>query len=151
MIWHYLSLVALSSIKFMFAPVYGKVAELSFLETYLSVLTGGLLTSFIFFKLTYKLLARAAQKRKSRRENALAMGFEYFEPKKFTRTNKIVVRTRRRFGYFVCAFFFPFFLSVPIGTIIATKFYGKRTLFFPIVIAGLVINGFIGTVIIYLI
>jgi hypothetical protein len=79
------------------------------------------------------------------------MGFEYFEPKKFTRTNKIVVRTRRRFGYFVCAFFFPFFLSVPIGTIIATKFYGKRTLFFPIVIAGLVINGFIGTVIIYLI
>ena len=151
MIWHYFILAALSSVKFMFAPVYGKAMGLTFLETYLSLVGGGILASFIFFKFTYKLLERSAQKKRMRRSNALAMGFEYFEPKKFTRTNKLIVRTRRRFGFFVCTFFFPFFLSVPVGTIIATKFYGKQNMFFPIIIAGLVINGLIASIITYLI
>lgn len=133
----------------MFAPVYGKAVGLSFLETYLSLICGGIFTSFLFFKFTYKLLKRNADKRRMRRTNALAMGFEYFEPKKFTRTNKIIVKTRRRFGFFVCAFFFPFILSVPVGTVIATKFYGKQPLFFPIIIAGLATNGFIATIITY--
>jgi hypothetical protein len=151
MIWHYFILAALSSVKFMFAPVYGKAMGLTFLETYLSLVGGGILASFIFFKFTYKLLERSAQKKRMRRANALAMGFEYFEPKKFTRTNKLIVKTRRRFGFFVCTFFFPFFLSVPVGTIIATKFYGKQNMFFPIIIAGLVINGLIASIITYLI
>jgi hypothetical protein len=151
MIWHYFILAALSSVKFMFAPVYGKAMDLTFLETYLSLIGGGILASFVFFKFTYKLLERSAQKKRMRRANALAMGFEYFEPKKFTRTNKIIVKTRRRFGFFVCTFFFPFFLSVPVGTIIATKFYGKKSMFFPIIIAGLVTNGLIASIITYLI
>lgn len=150
MFWHYLSIVALSSIKFMFAPIYGKVAGLNFAETYISLMVGGLITSLVFYKFTYRLLNRAARKRQERRKNALDMGFEYFEPKKFTRTNKLIVNTRRRFGFFVCTFFFPFFLSVPVGTIIATKFYGKKPLFYPLVAAGLAFNGFIGTAIIYL-
>lgn len=149
MIWHYFILAALSSVKFMFAPVYGKATGLTFFETYISLVCGGIVAAFIFFKFTYKLLERSAKKRRFRRANALAMGFEYFEPKKFTRTNKIIVRTRRRFGFFVCTFFFPFFLSVPVGTIIATKFYGKQTLFFPILIAGLVTNGLVATLITY--
>jgi hypothetical protein len=151
MVGHYFILASLASIKFMFAPVYGKAIGLSFLETYISLVCGGVIASFIFFKLTYKLLKRNADKRRMRRANALAMGFEYFEPKKFTRTNKLVVKTRRKFGFFVCAFFFPFFLSVPVGTIISTKFYGKKALYFPIVIAGLAINGLIASIITYLI
>jgi hypothetical protein len=150
MIYHYFILATLASVKFMFAPIYGKAIGLSFVETYVSLVCGGIITSFIFFKLTYKLLKRAADKRRMRRTNAIAMGFEYFEPKKFTRTNKIIVKTRRRFGFFVCAFFFPFILSVPVGTIIATKFYGKKTMFFPIVIAGLATNGLIGTLLTFL-
>ena len=143
-------MMALATFKFMFAPLYGKGVGLSFLETYLSLLSGGVLASLVFFKLTHKLSERAKQKRFTRRQQALSMGFEYFEPKKFTRTNKLVVKMRRRFGFFVCSFFFPFFLSVPLGTIIATKFFGAKTLFYPIVILGLAINGLIATTLVYL-
>jgi ABC-type antimicrobial peptide transport system permease subunit len=142
--------MALAAVKFMFAPLYGKGVGLSFLETYLSLIAGGVLASFIFFKLTNKLLARAKQKRFNRRQQALSMEFEYFEPKKFTRTNKLVVKMRRRFGFFFCSFFFPFFLSVPIGTIIATKFFGTKPLFYLVVVLGLVVNGLIATSLVYL-
>ena len=143
-------MAALAMVKFMFAPLYGKGVGLNFLETYLSLIAGGLIASFVFFKLTYRLLERAKQKRISRRQQALKMGFEYFEGKKFTRTNKLVVRMRRRFGFFVCSFFFPFFLSVPVGTIIATKFFGNKPLFFPVVVLGLTVNGIITTALVFL-
>lgn len=151
MVWHYLAMAALATVKFMFAPLYGKGVGLTFFETYISLISGGILTAFIFFKFTHKLLERSKKKRFQRRKDALDMGFEYFEPKKFTRTNKLVVRTRRRFGFFVCSFFFPFLLSVPLGTIIATKFFGSRTLFFPIVALGLSFNGLLATILVYLI
>lgn len=134
----------------MLVPVYGKaVVHLSFWETYLSMVIGGVLAAFLFFKFTYRLLERSRNKRFMRREQALALGFEYFEPKKFTRINKWVVRVRRKFGFFACVFFFPFFLSVPVGTLIATKFYGKKTFFFPLIAIGLAINGLISTCIVY--
>ncbi len=150
MSYHYLALAGLASVKFMFAPLYGLGVGLNFYETYLALLAGGITTSFIFFKLTFRLLERAKRKRQLRRKQAESMGFEYFEPKKFTRTNKLVVRMRRRFGFWVCAFFFPFFLSVPVGTIIATKFFGSRPLFFPVVCFGLATNGFVATSLVYL-
>lgn len=151
MSYHYFALAGLASIKFMFAPLYGLGVGLNFYETYFSLLAGGVLTSFLFYKLTFTLLERSKVKRQLRRKQALDMGFEYFEPKKFTRTNKFVVRMRRRFGFVICAFFFPFFLSVPVGTIIATKFFGDKKLFFPLVALGLAVNGFIATSILYLI
>lgn len=152
MIWKYLTVAALASVKYMFVPFYGMaVVQLSFWETYLSMLIGGVLAAFLFFKFTYRLLERNRNKRFMRREKALAMGFEYFEPRRFTRTNKWVVRVRRKFGFFVCVFFFPFLLSVPVGTLIATKFYGKKTFFFPLVVIGLAINGLISTFIVYVI
>lgn len=150
MIWHYLAMVALAMVKFMFAPLYGKGVGLNFIETYISLISGGIIAALIFYNFTHKLLERSKKKRFQRRKKALEMGFEYFEPKKFTRINKLVVRTRRRFGFFVCSFFFPFLLSVPVGTIIATKFFGGRTLFFPVVALGLSVNGFIATTLIYL-
>lgn len=148
---HYFGMAALATVKFMFAPIYGKGVGLNFFETYLSLVVGGILASFIFYKLTYKLLERTKLKRFKKRQQALEMGFEYFEPKKFTRTNKLVVKTRRRFGFFVCCFFFPFILSVPVGTIIATKFFGNHNYFFPVICLGLGINGLIATSLVYLI
>lgn len=150
MYWHYLAMMALATVKFMFAPLYGKGVGLNLLETYLSLLAGGIIASFVFFKLTYRILERAKKKRFNQRKHALSMGFEYFEPKKFTRTNKFVVKMRRRFGFFVCSFFFPFFLSVPLGTIIATKFFGTKPLFYPVVLIGLAVNGLIATALVFL-
>jgi len=143
-------MAALATVKFMFAPLYGKGVGLSFIETYFSLLIGGVVASFIFNKLTNRLLENTKQKRKMKRIHAMSQGFTYFEPKKFTRTNKFVVRTRRKFGFFICSFFFPFFLSVPVGTIIATKFFGSNRLFFSTVILGLAVNGFIVTSLVYI-
>jgi hypothetical protein len=150
MFWHYIAMASLATFKYMFAPLYGKGVGLNFFETYISLVCGGVFSSFIFFKFTHRLIERANRKRIERRRRALQMGFEYFEPKKFTFTNKLVVKTRRKFGFFVCAFFFPFFLSVPVGTIIATKFFGNHPMFFPVVILGLCVNGLVATSLVYL-
>lgn len=143
-------MAALATVKYMFAPLYGKGVGLNFFETYISLICGGVFASFIFYNFTHRLLERTKRKRFERRRHALQMGFEYFEPKKFTRTNKLVVKTRRKFGFFICTFFFPFFLSVPVGTIIATKFFGTRPMFFPVVSLGLSVNGLVATSLVYL-
>ena len=138
-------------IKFMFAPFAGPLRELSFLETYLSCVAGALFCAVIFYFSAEFFLIRTHERRKKKRLQALEKGIPYKEKKKFTRTNKLIVKVKSRFGVRVMAFFAPLFLSVPLGSIITAKFYGKEKRTFPIVLTGIFINGLITTSIAYLI
>ena len=46
--------------------------------------------------------------------------------KPFTKGNKFIVRLKLKLGIYGISFYAPLFLSVPIGTIITAKFYGKE-------------------------
>jgi hypothetical protein len=140
-----------SMIKFLFTPFGGPKAHLTFFETYFSCVAGAVLSATIFYFLSELLMVSTRKKNEKLRREALASGIELPFKKKFTKTNKFVVRMKMRFGIFGIAMYAPFFLSVPLGTIITAKFYGKEKKTFPIILFGIFVNGLLTTGIAYII
>jgi len=71
--------------------------------------------------------------------------------KKFTRSNKFIARLRSRFGKIGICFFAPLFLSIPLGSIISAKFYGRENNTFLFIFVGLLLNGAVTTFLAYVI
>jgi len=137
-------------IKFMFAPIGGPGFELTFLETYLSCCTGAILSSAIFFFSANYFMHRAVQKKAKKNAELIAKGLPPVEKKRFTRMNKFVVRMKRSIGIIGISFWAPFFLSIPLGSIIAAKFYGHKKNTFPLIILGIFLNGLATTSLVFL-
>ena len=58
---------------------------------------------------------------------------------------------KMRFGIYGISMFAPLLLSIPLGTIVAAKFYGKERKTFFIIMLGIVLNGFLTTGLAFLI
>lgn len=133
----------LSMIKFLFTPFGGPAAKLTFLEAYLVCVSGAIFSAAIFYFMSEYFMIKAHNKRKLKYKEAIEKGIELPLKKKFTFMNKLVVRTKMRIGIFGVAMYAPLFLSVPIGSIITAKFYGKEKKTFPIIVLGMFVNGLI--------
>lgn len=136
-------LFGISMAKFMFAPFGGIPAHLTFLETYLSCVSGAIVSAAIFYFSSEYFLHRARRKREQLAED-IALGRTVSKKKKrrnFTFVNKMIVRLKKRLGIYGTAFFVPLFLSIPIGSIITAKFFGKDKRTFPLIIIGIFLNG----------
>lgn len=152
MLWgKYIGFFGFSMIKFLFTPFGGPKAGLSFIETYIVCVAGALLSAAIFFFSSEFFLKRAHKKRKELLQKSIETGIPLKQKKKFTKTNKLIVRIKHKLGITGVAFYAPLFLSIPIGTIITAKFYGKEKRTFPLIILGIGINGIITTGIAYII
>ena len=84
-------------------------------------------------------------------KEALKKGLPPIQKKKFTRMNKFIVKIKGSLGIVGISFWAPFFLSIPIGSIVTAKFYGENKKTYPLIIVGMFINGFATTGIAYLI
>ncbi len=150
--WHfYFTLFSLSMIKFMFAPFGGPAMKLNYLETYLSCISGAFVAAFIFYFSSEFFMIRAHKKRQAALQASITNGTPLKYKPKFTRFNKLIVKLKRRFGIYGIAFYAPLFLSVPLGSIVTAKFYGKEKRTFPLILLGICINGAITTGLAYLI
>lgn len=148
--WHlYISFFGFSTIKFLFTPFGGPGAKLTFLETYVSCVAGGIFSATIFFFASEYFMIRAHKKRKEMIRKFKEEGIPMKQKKKFTRMNKLIVWIKFRFGIIGVSMYAPLFLSVPIGSIIAAKFYGKDKRTFPLILLGMGVNGGITTGIAY--
>lgn len=148
--WHlYFSLFGFSMIKFMFAPFTGPLMKLNFLETYLSCVAGAVFAAVIFYFSSEFFMIRAHNKRKELVRKSIESGIPLKYKKKFTRFNKTIVRMKQRFGIYIIAFYAPFILSIPVGSIVTAKFYGKEKRAFPLILLGICINCVITTGIAY--
>jgi hypothetical protein len=141
----------LSIVKFMFAPFSGRGLGLPFWETFLACLAGGIFGAAIFYFSSELLIKYTHKRRVIKKQQMIAQGLDYKEKKKFTRTNRFIIRVKRSLGIYGISLWAPFFLSVPVGSIITAKFYGKQKATFPLIILGLVINGFVMSALVYLI
>ncbi len=141
----------LSIVKFMFAPLSGKGLGLPFWETFLASFAGGTLSATIFYFSSELLIKYTHNRRIAKKQEQLSQGLPFKEKRKFTRTNRIIIRIKRSFGIYGISLWAPFFLSVPVGSIITAKFYGKQKVTFPLIVAGLAINGLIMCALAYLI
>lgn len=146
----YLGFFGLAMIKFLFAPFGGPLAKLTFIETYLSCISGAIFCAIIFYFSAEFFMIRAHKKRKLLIQQAKDKGVELKHKKRFTKTNKAIVKMKR-LGIVGICFYAPFFLSVPIGSIISAKFFGKDKRTFPLIVLGIGINGLITTGLAYFI
>lgn len=135
----------------MFAPLSALPFKLSFWETYITSVAGGIFGAAFFYYSAGYFMQRAVKKRAEKQKKAQEKGIQLPKKKVFTRTNKFVVKVKQTLGIYGTAMWIPFFLSIPIGSIITAKFYrhDKRT--FPIIILGMMFNGMLTTGITYLI
>ena len=144
------TLFVISMIKFMFAPFGGQVAKLNFIETYISCCAGAIVSAAIFYFSANYFMKKAAERNEKKRRDLLDKGLPIPIKKRFTRINKGVVKMKRSVGIIGIAFWAPFFLSIPLGSIITAKFYGHNKKTFSLVVLGIFLNGLITTGIAYL-
>jgi hypothetical protein len=146
-----LFLFGFSFVKFLVMPFSGPILKLSFFETYMSCVAGGTISSAIFYFSAGYFMRTAREKKARKQKEMLAMGATVVHKRKFTRMNKFIVRIKRSLGIIGTCFWAPFFLSVPIGSIIAAKFYGHQKITYPLIVLGMLINAVLTTGAAYLI
>ncbi len=135
----------------MFAPLGGPAMGLSFMETYLACISGGIFAACIFYFSSNYFMHRAKHKRELKRRKQIELGVPFKEKRKFTRLNRGIVWVKMTLGIYGTALWAPLFLSVPLGSIIAAKFFGDDKRTFPLIIIGMFMNGAITTSIAYFI
>lgn len=134
----------------MFASIPGAVAGIPAWQTYLTTCLGGVFGAVIFYFGSELFLVMNRKKTARKRHEAQTKGIPYKEKKKFTRLNKFVVHIKWKLGIYGVCFWAPFFLSVPVGSIIAAKFYGRKKITFPLIVLGMFMNGLVTTGVAYL-
>lgn len=95
-------------------------------------------------------MKRSIDKVEKKKQELIAKGLPVPLKKKFTRMNKFVIRMKRSIGIIGITFWAPFFLSIPLGSIIAAKFYGDNKKAYPLIVLGIFLNGIVTTGIAYL-
>ena len=133
----------------MFAPFGGPGLKLTFWETYIACVSGAIFSAIIFYYSAEYFLNRARRKRAALIEKSLLTGEKLEIKKTFTRMNKFIVRIKRKLGIIGTCFWAPFFLSIPVGSIVTAKFYGKRRKTFPLIVVGICLNALVTTILSY--
>jgi hypothetical protein len=112
-------LILLSSVKFFIVPFLSvNFYEYNFLTSVLINTAGGIIGSTFFFKSSYFFVQRSIRRRIKRIKDGKA------KPKRiFTRTNRYIVRIKNTMGMYGLALITPALISIPIGSIIAAKYY----------------------------
>lgn len=145
----YISLATLATIKFMFSAIPGPALGLNYVETVISIFVGAVISAAFFFFSAEYFMQRAQKKRIKLMQEAHKNGEKIAQKRVFSRMNKGVVRLKLRFGKIGICFWAPFLLSVPVGSIIVAKFYGKYSFTFLYVILGMLINSLLTSFIVY--
>ena len=148
--WSALSSVFfLATFKFMLSPFAGPHLGLPYYETYFVAFIGGSFSAAIFY-FASDYFMELAHKRKIEKERLLLEKGSFIPlKKKFTKTNRFVIRLKMKFGKYGICFFVPFLFSVPIGSIIVAKFYGKLKETYPLIVLGMALNAAITTFLAY--
>ena len=146
-----LTVILTGTWKFMFTPALALGFGFNFLEAWVLSCAGATFSSFIFYW-GAEFFMKTAHKRKVKKIlEAKKSGIPYKKKKQFTRVNKLVVLLKKKVGWYGISLYVPLFLSIPIGSIIVAKFYGKRTFTYPLIVIGIMKNGLITTTISYFI
>ncbi len=136
-------------VKFMFSPAIGPALKLSYIETYIANAAGAIISMTIFYFAAEYLLKRSQAKKVLKYKEAMKSGTDFPKTKIFTKRNKTIVRLKNKIGVVPFSFWAPFLLSIPIGSMITAKFFGKRKMTFVLMIIGIFLNNTITVSLVY--
>jgi len=126
----------LSSTKFLFAPSATLGLGYSYWETIAITIIGGW-TGVIFFFYFGKLAVDWYMKRYGTKK----------EKSKFTKTNKMIIKVKSNFGIIGLAFISPVTISIPVGSILAARYFGNNKLAVYFLMGSIVFWSFLLTTI----
>jgi hypothetical protein len=119
----------IASVKFLLAPFEAERHGMSFWESFLYTTGGGTMGIFVFYY-AGSIISRWWTKNVARIKSFFTRrpitDFTGENKRVMTRTNKIIVRVKNKFGLAGVAFVTPCLISIPIGTLVAVTIYRKR-------------------------
>ncbi len=120
------SIFFLSAVKFLFAPSISVAAGFSLIETILITSSGGMFGITAFYYFGHFIIKSIDRWR---------LGKNPTQTKKvFTKKNKIIVKLKDRFGLIGLVIVTPALISIPIGCVVAAKFYYDNKLTYPMLL-----------------
>lgn len=143
--WTYISFAVFSSWKFMFTPLAGPAAGLTFWETFISCSIGGYISATIFYFGSSYFMKISVERHAKKVKRAERKGKTIPVKRKFTKTNRKIIFFKLKIGRLFSYWVFPLFLSIPVGSVIVAKFYKHYYQTFPLIILFLTIDCFIIT------
>ena len=114
-----------SGIKFVFGPTLATAAGFKAWESILITTSGGITGTLFFYFSSKWIIKKLFDIRKKNREKKLALG-NWIPPKKFTILNKLIIKVKKRFGMVGLAIITPPLLSIPLGTLLAVRYFSKN-------------------------
>ncbi len=141
--WEILSVFLLSTIKFVFGGVPMALGfGFSYFESIVVTCLGGC-TGVVLFVYTSDMLIAFFKKRAELKRTLNA----HLPPKKkFTRTNKIIVKVKRRFGLFGFSILVPFLIPIPIGCFLAVRYFNDKQKIVRYLFVSIFIWSVVGTI-----
>lgn len=131
----YINVILIASLKFFWATPYAYLFGLNKVETFVMMEIGGLL-GFLFYysffsfmlkelKLIWPLIYYITPRIfKLRFEQWLdRRRYRKLTANKFTRSNKMIIRIRRKYGMLGIIVLTPVILSIPVGAFLGTKYF----------------------------
>ena len=135
----YIILFLTAATKFLASPFLGVNGfGFSVLHTFITISSGGIFGTIIFYSLGTKLINYSQKKRLEKIEKLKRKDKPL--PKIMTKTNKIIIKTKHIFGIWGLAFLTATILSIPIGSIICVKFYRHKKSTIFIIIFFVIVN-----------
>lgn len=115
-----LGLVAFSSVKFLFAPSTVYLSGYTFVETLIITTVGGVIGVFVFYYGGAYLFKLWNDR----------FGGKSKPGSSFNKKNRFIIRIKNSYGIYGLALFSPCLISIPIGSLLAARYYrnDKRTL-----------------------
>lgn len=134
MIWTFLTIVILSTIKTLFAPSIGFAAGMSFMTTFAATALGAVLGFVAFYYFSSQIMSYL-NKRKNVKDRE----------KQMRRARKIV-NMKKKYPLWAFVFILPF-TSIPIMAVIIKKFYSRDKRVFALSLVAAVAFAALGCVI----
>ncbi|HKK40006.1 MAG TPA: hypothetical protein VJ949_11355 [Cryomorphaceae bacterium] len=131
-----ISIFLLSATKLLWAPGTAAAAGLSFWETVFISSTGGMTGIIFFYYFGHMIFVAIDNWRAKKRKRVVVK-------KVFSRKNRMVVNVKSKFGIIGLTFLTPCIISIPIGCVIAAKFYFHNRLTLPLLLTFTVMWSFI--------
>ena len=103
-------------------------------QIFVGTTLGAWVTMTVFYYMSEYFMKRARQKRLDKIQKALDSGVPLKTKKNFTRLNKLIVWIKQHIGIYGVTVLAPLFLSIPIGSIVCAKFYGRYKKTFPLML-----------------
>jgi hypothetical protein len=134
-----------AAVKFLLAPTLSLSLGYSTWTTVTVVFLGGV-TGVCFFYLAADWLMENAAKRRRKKEDALrAQGKDVPKKKVFTSGRRRLIRVKNRFGLLGISIVTPCIISIPVGSILAARFFKNRVKVLTYMISSCLVWAFILT------